>query len=130
SALGAERVTVCGNLKFDVPPPVADPGTLLKMRQAIGDRPVLVAASTHPGEEEAVIAAHRQMRQGGAVLLTILAPRHRERGEAIAALVEAEALPLGLRSRGDAIGKQTSVFLADTIGEMGLWYGLADMAFL
>ena len=128
--LGADRVTVCGNLKFDVPPPFADPEVLTRMRRAIGGRPVLVAASTHAGEEEAILAAHRQITQEGARLLTIVAPRHRERGEAIAALVLAEGLPLGLRSRGDALGERTSVFLADTIGEMGLWYGLADIAFL
>lgn len=128
--LGAERVSVCGNMKFDVPPPLADPDALAKMQQAICGRPVLVAASTHAGEEEVIIAAHRLITGNGTPVLTILAPRHRERREAIAALVRAEGLPLGLRSRGDAVDNATGIFLADTIGEMGLWYGLADFAFL
>lgn len=129
-ALGAERVRVCGNLKFDVPPPTADPAALAEMRQVVDGRPVLVAASTHPGEEEAIIAAHQQITLAGTSVLTILAPRHRERGEAIAALVQAKGVQMGLRSRGDTIDTRTGVFLADTIGEMGLWYGIADVAFL
>jgi 3-deoxy-D-manno-octulosonic-acid transferase len=114
--LGAERVRVCGNLKFDVPPPVAAPDVVAKIRQAIGGRPVLVAASTHAGEEGSIIAAHREITQNGTPVLTILAPRHRERGEAIAALLDAEGLPVGRRSRADVIDNGTSVFLADTIG--------------
>ncbi len=129
-ALGAHRVLVCGNLKFDVPPPPADPAALAEMRRRIAGRPVLVAASTHPGEDEAVIAAHKELIQGRTRLLTILAPRHPERGEAVAALVTAMGLSLGRRSRGDEIGDATDVYLADTIGEMGMWYRLADVAFL
>ena len=129
-ALGADRVLVCGNLKFDVPPPFADPAAIEAMRGKIAGRPVLVAASTHPGEEATVIAAHKELRAGGVRLLTIVAPRHRERGEAVAALVEGAGLTLGRRSRGDEVGDGTDVYLADTIGEMGLWYGLADIAFL
>ena len=77
-----------------------------------------------------MIAAHCEVAAGGTRLLTIIAPRHRERGDAIAALAEAAGLSIGRRSRGDEIGDRTDLYLADTIGEMGLWYRLADVAFL
>lgn len=128
--LGAGRVLVCGNLKYDVPAPPADPATLAELRNAIAARPVLVAASTHPGEEEAVIAAHRRLRERMPALLTIVAPRHPERGEAVAQSASGEDLRVGRRSGGDAIGPETELYVADTIGEMGLWYRLADIAFL
>jgi 3-deoxy-D-manno-octulosonic-acid transferase len=127
-ALGAENVGVCGNLKFDVPPPPADPAGIERLRAAIGGRPVLLAASTHPGEEEAVLAAHAAI-PADRRLLTILAPRHPERGAALAAQISAAGLTFARRSAGEPIGA-ADVYLADTIGEMGLWYRLADMAFL
>lgn len=129
-ALGAGRVAVSGNLKFDAPPPPADANAVAALRHAIGGRAVLVAASTHPGEEAPVIAAHAELTRSGARLLTILAPRHPERGESVAAEIRAAGLSLSRRSRGDPIGDGTDVYLADTIGEMGLWYRLADVAFL
>jgi 3-deoxy-D-manno-octulosonic-acid transferase len=129
-ALGASRVVVCGNLKFDAPPPPADEAAVAALRQAIGDRPVLVAASTHRGEETAVIAAHAKIAGGGARLLTILAPRHPDRGDAVAAEIAAAGLSFSRRSKDEPIGAATDVYLADTIGEMGLWYRLADFAFL
>jgi 3-deoxy-D-manno-octulosonic-acid transferase len=100
------------------------------MRQDIGGRPVFVAASTHPGEEGAILAAHAAVRNSGRQLLTILAPRHPERGEALAAEIAAAGLRFARRSAGEPIGRDTEVYLADTIGEMGLWYRLADAAFL
>jgi 3-deoxy-D-manno-octulosonic-acid transferase len=129
-ALGARRVVVCGNLKFDAPPPPADEAAVAALRQAIGDRPVLVAASTHRGEEAAVIAAHALIAFEGARLLTILAPRHPERGDQVAAEIAAAGLSYSRRSQGEPIDASTEVYLADTIGEMGLWYRLADFAFL
>ena len=129
-SLGAAQVAVCGNLKFDAPAPAADTAEVEAMRRAIGARPVLVAASTHPGEDEHVIAAHREVAESGTPLLTIIAPRHRQRGEAIAAIARAAGLSTTLRSRGEGIGVVTDIYLADTVGEMGLWYRLADVAFL
>lgn len=129
-ALGAERVVVSGNMKFDVPPPAADSAIVEAMRGKVGGRTVFVAASTHPGEEAAVVAAHRELSTSGARLLTIIAPRHRERGDEVATLVQSAGLSLGRRSHGNEIGEGTDVYLADTIGEMGLWYRLADIAFL
>jgi 3-deoxy-D-manno-octulosonic-acid transferase len=129
-ALGAKRVVVCGNLKFDAPPPPADERAVAALRRAIGGRPVLVAASTHRGEETAVIAAHAKVASAGTRLLTILAPRHPERGDAVAAEIVAAAFRLSRRSKNEPIVAETDIYLADTIGEMGLWYRLADFAFL
>ncbi len=129
-ALGASRVVVCGNLKFDAPPPPADERAVAALRTAIGDRPVLVAASTHRGEETAVIAAHAKLAGEGTRLLTILAPRHPERGDAVAEEIAAAGLAFSRRSKDEPLGLATEIYLADTIGEMGLWYRLADFAFL
>jgi 3-deoxy-D-manno-octulosonic-acid transferase len=128
--LGARRVEVCGNLKFDVPPPAADEAAVAEQRARIGARPVFLAASTHPGEESAVIAAHAKLAESGTRLLTVIAPRHPARGEAIAEDVRAAGLKLSRRSLGERIEEDTDIYLADTIGEMGLWYRLADFAFL
>jgi 3-deoxy-D-manno-octulosonic-acid transferase len=128
--LGARRIVVCGNLKFDAPPPPADEAAVARMRQAAGDACVLVAASTHPGEEAAVIAAHAAIARERRGLLTILAPRHPERGEALAAEIAAAGLACLRRSQGAELTADLDVYLADTIGEMGLWYRLADIAFL
>ena len=129
-ALGANRVVVSGNLKFDVPPPPADAATLTILRQQIAGRPTFVAASTHPGEEAAVIIAHREVIRDGTRLLTVLAPRHPDRGDAIAAQIAGAGLSVGRRSRHEPIADNVDVYLADSIGEMGLWYRLADVAFL
>jgi 3-deoxy-D-manno-octulosonic-acid transferase len=129
-ALGARNVRICGNLKFDAPLPPVDEAALREFRSAIGERPVFLAASTHAGEEAAAIAAHREIAADEKGLLTVLAPRHPERGDSIAAEVAAAHLSLGRRSQGDPIGPGTEMLLADTIGEMGLWYRLAHVAFL
>lgn len=129
-ALGAPKVEVCGNLKFDAPPPSADPVAVETLRSAIGGRPVFFAASTHPGEDAIVIAAHAIMARDLPSLLTIIAPRHPERGAEVAAAVAAAGRNPALRSEGAAIKPETEIYVADTIGEMGLWYRLASAAFL
>jgi 3-deoxy-D-manno-octulosonic-acid transferase len=129
-ALGARRVRVCGNLKFDAPPPPAEPSELLRLRRELSGRPVFLAASTHPGEEGPVLAAHRELLGQNPGLLTILAPRHPQRGEALESEVLKAGLSISRRSRREPLSATTDVYLADTIGEMGLWYRLADLAFL
>lgn len=128
--LGARQVSICGNLKFDAPPPPADETAVAGMRGEIGERPVLLAASTHAGEEAAVIAAHARLARSGTRILTIIAPRHPPRGEAIAGDIRAAGLRLARRSQGERPRDDTDIYLADTIGEMGLWYRLADVVFL
>jgi 3-deoxy-D-manno-octulosonic-acid transferase len=129
-ALGAPRVSTTGNLKFDVPAPEAEPGAAMALAQAIGYRPVFLAASTHEGEDEIVIEAHRLLAPRLSNLLTIIAPRHPERGDAIAALAEAAGLPACQRSRGELPRLRHAVYVADTLGEMGLFYRAAPVAFL
>ena len=80
SDLGASNVVTTGNLKLDAPAPPAEPRALAELQNAINRRPVIAAASTHAGEEEAVIEAHARLRRNFTGLLTVIAPRHPERG--------------------------------------------------
>ncbi len=128
--LGAPRVVSTGNLKLDVPPPPVDEATLRQLKLTVGIRPVIAAASTHDGEESAVIAAHRRLRAKHPGLLTVIAPRHPERGAGVAELAKAAGLTAGLRSRGEAPKQTVDVYIADTLGELGLTYRLAPIVFV
>jgi 3-deoxy-D-manno-octulosonic-acid transferase len=111
--LGDARVVVCGNLKIDVAPPRADEAKLATIRRAIGERRVLLAASTHPGEEAAVVAAHLELARAGIRLLTIIAPRHPHCGKAVMAEIAATPLSARCRSAGDDITADTDIFVVD-----------------
>jgi len=130
SGLGATRVVQAGNLKYDVAPPPADPQALAQLTAMIGARPVWVAASTHAGEEEMCLAAHTILRLRFPDLLTIIAPRDARRGRDIAALARQTGGRPALRSASDRITVETDVLIADTFGEMGLWYRLAPQVFV
>ena len=126
-ALGASA-QCWGNLKFAAPPLPVDQAELDRMRALVAGRPVWLAASTHPGEEALVIAAHRRLAQARPDTLTIIVPRHPERGAGVAAL--AEGLPVARRAAGEDPGPGTAILVADTLGELGLFYRLADLAFI
>jgi 3-deoxy-D-manno-octulosonic-acid transferase len=128
AGLGARAVRAPGNLKDSAPPLPAEPAALAALRAAIGDRPVLLAASTHPGEEAIVLAAHRLLAPDIPALLTLLVPRHPERGAALAKLAEESGLPVRQRSTGALPGPDTAVYVADTLGELGLAYRVATVA--
>lgn len=128
--LGAPRVTVTGNLKFDAPPPPVDIAAFDALRLATAGRVVFVAASTHPGEEEIVIEAHQRLAKELPNLLTVIAPRHPERGTAVVQLATAAGCPAVLRSDGYRPDKGTAIYVADTIGELGLFYRLGPVALL
>ncbi|TCK30005.1 3-deoxy-D-manno-octulosonic-acid transferase [Ancylobacter aquaticus] len=128
--LGAPRVTVTGNLKFDAPPPPVDIAAFDALRLATAGRVVFVAASTHPGEEEIVIEAHQRLSKELPNLLTVIAPRHPERGTAVVQLATAAGCPAVLRSDGYQPDKGTAIYVADTIGELGLFYRLGPVALL
>lgn len=130
AALGVASVTVTGNLKFDGAPLGADPGELAALSRAIGPRPTWIAASTHPGEEAVAIEVHRAARLHLPDLLTIVAPRHPERGDALRADFSEQGLSVASRSLGEPPTARNDVYLADTIGEMGLIYRLSPMAFV
>ncbi len=129
-ALGAPRIRVAGNLKYDAPPPPVSALALAEMKAAIGSRPVWLAASTHPEEENAVIEAHLAVAALRPDLLTIVAPRHTERGVEIAAAAQARGLAAALRSRADPLFPNTTFYIADTMGEMGLFYRLSGLVFV
>lgn len=128
-ALGAAGAQSWGNLKFAARPLPAPGPAMAALREAIGGRPVLLAASTHPGEEAQVAAAHGLLRERLPALLTILAPRHPERGPALVRELE-EIGAVALRSAGELPGPDTAFYVADTIGELGLLYRLAGVALI
>lgn len=128
--LGAPRVVLGGNLKYDVTPPPADPSELAQLEGMSAGRPIWIAASTHPGEEEAILEAHRAVAGRFPRLLTIIAPRHPHRGGEIENLARLMGLASGRRSAGIPPDRAVDVYVADTVGELGLFYRLAPVAFL
>jgi len=128
--LGARPVASVGDLKAAAAPLAADPAALAALRRQIGVRPVWLAASTHPGEEEIAAAAHTRIARDHPGLLTILAPRHPVRGPAIAKMLHARRLRTARRGTGEAIAADTDIHLADTLGELGLFFRLAGIAFI
>jgi len=128
--LGAREVVTTGNLKLDVPAPPADQAKLEALRGAIGGRPVIAAASTHPGEESAVIEAHCRLRANFPGLITLITPRHPERGRGVVEIAAAAGLSAALRSRGELPKRSTDVYVADTVGELGLVYRLSPVVFI
>ncbi len=128
--LGARNVMVSGNLKIDSPPPPVDSRALDQLRSAIGQRPLWLAASTHPGEDEQIAAAHKLIAERHPTLLTIIVPRHPERGPSIADMVGSQGLTASLRSAGALPDADATIYVADTIGELGTFYTLTPIAFI
>lgn len=129
-ALGIDRLGPVGNLKFANDPPAADAKVLEALRRAVGDRPVWLAASTHAGEEELCAAAHRRLAGQIGGLLTIIAPRHPGRGGALAQALAAQFGPVPRRAEGALPAGDTPIYLADTMGEMGVLLRLAPVVFV
>lgn len=129
-ALGARDVRYLGNLKWSVPDLAADGAELARMEAAFASRPRWLAASTHPGEEALVLDADRGLRAGHSDLLTILVPRHPGRGGEIARQLRGQGANVALRSAGEGPDRATEIYVADTMGELGLWYRLAPVAFI
>jgi len=121
------EVAQTGNLKLEAGLPDPDPETLSEARSALGARPVFTAASTHAGEESTVIAAHGELLKERPDALMILAPRHPERAGDVAAMVDRAGLSAVRRSHGALPDPQTQVWIADTLGEMPLWYALSPV---
>ncbi len=128
---GPRRTRVVGNIKFDldIPKSVDRGGVAFRAEQAPG-RPVWVAASTHPGEEEKVIVAHRRIQRELPDALLILVPRHPMRFDAIAHLLDKRGMSYVRRSTGAVCGPDTQVFLGDTLGELTMFYAASDIAFV
>ncbi len=128
--LGAAPVSVSGNLKTAAAPLPATATELLALQDAIGDRPVWFAASTHEGEEVMVGQAHASVANKIPGLLTILAPRHPQRGTEIATQLRRQGLTVAQRSRSEPIADDVDIYLADGTGELGLFYRIAPVAFV
>jgi 3-deoxy-D-manno-octulosonic-acid transferase len=130
TALGSRNVVTTGNLKLDVAAPPADSGKLERLMAVTRGRPVVVAASTHPGEEEILLEAHKTLAGFFPSLLSVIVPRHPDRGEAIARSITASGLHAALRSREELPTATTDIYVADTMGELGLFYRLAPIVFM
>lgn len=132
AALGmAEDATsVTGSLKFDIALNDEAFKVSERLRTLLGGRPVWVAGSTHPGEDEALLTAHARVREIRPEALLILVPRHPRRFEAVAELCAARGLACARRSKGEAPGSETAVYLGDTMGELRALYSAADLAFV
>lgn len=128
--LGAPKVIAAGNLKFDAPPPPIDMAEFTKLRSIVGDRRVFLAASTHPGEEEMIGEVHKGLLASAPSHLTIIVPRHPERGAEIANALISQGISVARRSANEPVTPEISVYLADTLGELGLFYKLAPFALI
>ena len=128
--LGGAQVIEAGNLKFDAAPLTVDHATVEKFRAQVGGRPLWLAASTHGNEEVMIAQVHRTVAQQIPTLLTIIVPRHASRGDAITAMLREQGFTVAQRSKNDAVGASTPIYLADTMGELGSFYHLAPLVFL
>lgn len=131
----AQRITDLGgrvdgalNLKLAAPALNADEGALASLRAMIGERNVILGASTHAPEEAMLASAVRRMNRPAAAPLLIIAPRHPGRGVAIAQALTANGARIARRAAGEMVTPEIDVYVADTMGEMGLFYGVADVA--
>ncbi|RRQ21609.1 lipid IV(A) 3-deoxy-D-manno-octulosonic acid transferase [Thiohalobacter thiocyanaticus] len=125
------RVTVTGNTKFDavIPGSAREQAEVLR-RGWDPARPVWIAASTHEGEDELLLAAHRRVRARLPQALLILVPRHPERFARVAGLVERAGFRGARRSRNEAVTSEAAVYLGDTMGELPVLLAAADLAFV
>lgn len=130
SVMGFKNPVCVGNLKYAVPPLSYDKEELKNLSSQIGKRHLFVVSSTHPGEEELCLSAFMIVKQRFPDVLMIIAPRHPARGEEIKSLVENNNLTAVLRSSGAKITKNLDVYIADTMGELGLFYQLSEAAFV
>ncbi|MDE2517534.1 MAG: 3-deoxy-D-manno-octulosonic acid transferase [Rhodospirillales bacterium] len=129
-SLGATRVTAPGDLKFAAPALPADPAMLDACTTLLGNRPRWLAASTHPGEDATIFAAQAALLATRPDLLCILVPRHPERGAEIQRAAQAAGLAATRRAAGQAPPAPGGIWVADTLGELGLWYRLCRIAFV
>ncbi len=123
-----EKVSVTGNIKFDLEVPQVNAE---QFREELGvTRKIWIAASTHPGEDEIVLRAHQLIKEKYPQSLLILAPRHPDRCQSIASLIEAQGMSYVVRSKQERCSENTDVYMADTLGELLFMYSVSDVAFV
>ncbi len=128
--LGAKETICLGNLKYaGLPLPVDEKAKKVLLSQ-IKNRPLWLASSTHDDEEIRIAKVHKRLKEKFPDLLTIIAPRHPNRGAEIAAEINKIDLTTALRSENEKITPKTDIYIANTIGEMGLWYDIANIVFI
>ena len=130
SKLGARNVINLGNLKFSNAKPEFDISLFQNLSKQVGDRKILLAASTHEGDEEFIAQCYKNLKLKHRDLLLIIAPRHPNRASQIVKLLEKKHLIASLRTKEQDINEETDVYLADTIGELGLFFALANISFI
>lgn len=127
NTLGTPTIVCTGNLKFDAPPLPADTHALSAFSASIDGRPTLLAASTHDGEETIIADAARTLLATWPTLLTIIVPRHATRGDSVTAMLRAEGFTTAQRARKEPITAATQMYVADTMGELGLFFRACDL---
>lgn len=130
SDLARRKALTPGNLKRAAAPLPTDQRVLSELRAATGSRSVWLAASTHPGEEEMILDVHEQLRENVEGLLTVIAPRHPQRGDGVAEMISSRNLKMCRRSKNELPSTEDDIYLADTLGELGIFYRLSDVAFI
>ncbi|MHA1568070.1 MAG: 3-deoxy-D-manno-octulosonic acid transferase, partial [Alphaproteobacteria bacterium] len=130
AALGAVNVKTAGNLKFAAAALPADETELARLGPAFADRPRWLAVSTHPGEEVLAGTVHRALAARRPALLTVIVPRHPSRGPEVANALRAQGHAVALRSAGETVMPATAIYVADGMGELGLFFRLVDTVFV
>jgi 3-deoxy-D-manno-octulosonic-acid transferase len=128
--MARDRIETTGSLKEGATALPADAGQLAQLCDDLGGRPVWCAASTHPGEEHVILAAHQKLLRRLPRALLILVPRHPERGDDLAAIIADMGLAYAQRSMGGRPKAGDQLYLGDTLGELGLWYRVAPVSFI
>jgi len=128
--LGARNVKYLGNIKFDAPALPSDSQKMGELISQVGERPVWLAASTHEGEEKMIANIHKELKEENPELLTIIAPRHPKRVSDIIKDIKEFELNVAIRSKEENIEEETDIYIADTLGELGVFYRLVPIVFI
>jgi 3-deoxy-D-manno-octulosonic-acid transferase len=129
-ALGARNVKYFGNIKFDAPALPSDSQKMGELVSQVGERPVWLAASTHDNEEKMIANIHKEIKEENPELLTIIAPRHPKRMAEIVKSIKETGLKIAVRSQEEPIKDDTDIYIADTLGELGVFYRLVPIVFI
>ena len=130
SLLGSDIHPFADNLKYSAARLRADENEVSALRQQIGNKKILLAVSTHRGDDEIIIDAYLKLRENKAQLFLVIIPRHKERAGSISMIAKDAKLQFSIRSKGEQIHKDSDVYIADTMGELGIFFTLADIVFI